>query len=272
MRRLAREAARLGPGASLMKRLRTIANRYRFWELSRLPRRSCCGVLQKFYGLPGLRVGYVVAPPAVTKAAKRPSASVVGEHVGAACCRGGIAGRRHRRRSLQFMDRERIRLQRGLERLSGVQVFPTKANFILMELPVGYKAARVVSALRRHGLLLRDCSQVPGLNDRSLRVAVRTRDENDRLLKAFGFHRASDEMSRPDSTRFSTQSRVARETLIVDLGARMRVLSSVPRGGLRTTRYILNHQVPSNPTSNSAVERGMILPRYLRRLAESLRD
>lgn len=78
-------------------------------------------------------------------------------------------------------------------------------------------------------------------------------------------------MSRPDSTRFSTRSRVARETLIVDLGARMRVLSSAPRGGgLRTTRYILNHQVPSNPTSNSAVGTWDDPSRYLRRLAESL--
>ncbi|MFZ1504170.1 MAG: hypothetical protein WAS50_13515 [Nitrospira sp.] len=42
----------------------------------------------------------------------------------------------------------------------------------------------VVSALRRQGLLIRDCSQVPGLNGRSVRVAVRSRADNDRLLRA----------------------------------------------------------------------------------------
>ena len=38
--------------------------------------------------------------------------------------------------------------------------------------------------IRRQGILIRDCSQVPGLNARSVRVAVRTRADNDRLLHA----------------------------------------------------------------------------------------
>jgi threonine-phosphate decarboxylase len=63
-------------------------------------------------------------------------------------------------------------------------VFSSAANFILMELPAGQKAKRVVSVLRRQGMLIRDCSQVPGLNDRSIRVAVRAQAENDRLLQA----------------------------------------------------------------------------------------
>ena len=182
VRRLAREAARLGLwcvvdenvcgplriGIDSGKPASQDDRAAEFYKVLRASRASCgvCGATRS------------------DEAAKRPSASVVGEHVGAACCQRHCRTTGHRRRSLQFMDRERIRLQRGLERLSGVQVFPTKANFILMELPVGYKAARVVSALRRQGPATRDCSQVPGLNDRSLRVAVRTRDENDRLLKA----------------------------------------------------------------------------------------
>ena len=46
------------------------------------------------------------------------------------------------------------------------------------------EATAVVAALRRQGLLIRDCSQVPGLNDHSVRVAVRPRADNDRLLRA----------------------------------------------------------------------------------------
>ena len=78
-------------------------------------------------------------------------------------------------------------------------------------------------------------------------------------------------MSRPDSTRFSTRSRVARETLIVDLGL---ACASCPllheEGELRTTRYILNHQVPSNPMSNGAVgtwDNPSPLPETSRRVA-----
>ncbi|MBA5873150.1 MAG: hypothetical protein GDA66_01180 [Nitrospira sp. CR1.2] len=75
-------------------------------------------------------------------------------------------------------------------------------------------------------------------------------------------------MSGHRSNRFYTKSRIARETLILDLGTRMRVLSSAPRGGgLRTTRYILNHQVPSNPAPNVEGRTWEHPSRYLRRLA-----
>ena len=51
-------------------------------------------------------------------------------------------------------------------------------------------------------------------------------------------------MKGPSMARLSTHHRIVDGTLIIDLGTRMRVLSSAPRGGgLRTTRYILNHQV-----------------------------
>lgn len=78
-------------------------------------------------------------------------------------------------------------------------------------------------------------------------------------------------MSGRQSNRFSTQSRVTLDTLIIDLGTRMRVLSSAPRGGgLRTTRFILNHQVPSNPQPNVEGNTWEDPSRYLQRLAGSL--
>ena len=73
---------------------------------------------------------------------------------------------------------------KGLGRLPGCVLFPSAANFLLVELPARLKAARVASSLKRQGLLVRDCSQVPGLTDRSIRLAVRSRADNDRLLRA----------------------------------------------------------------------------------------
>lgn len=78
-------------------------------------------------------------------------------------------------------------------------------------------------------------------------------------------------MTRVAPDRFSTRHWVAGDTLIIDLGARMRVLSSAPRGGgLRTARYILNHQVPSHPPGSHRDGTYEHPSRYLRRLAENL--
>ena len=39
--------------------------------------------------------------------------------------------------------------------------------------------------MRDEGILLRDCSNYPGLDDTFVRVAVRKREDNERLLEAF---------------------------------------------------------------------------------------
>lgn len=84
-------------------------------------------------------------------------------------------------------------------------------------------------------------------------------------------------MTAPLSDHLSTCHRIAEGTLVIDLGTRMRVLSSAPRGGgLRTTRYILNHQVAPDPVRKIAAGRPVSSrrwgdpSRYLRRLAETL--
>ncbi|HVG01861.1 MAG TPA: aminotransferase class I/II-fold pyridoxal phosphate-dependent enzyme, partial [Nitrospira sp.] len=95
-----------------------------------------------------------------------------------------LGDEQHSARSLTFMNEERARFVKALTGLPGYALFPSMANFILMELPAGQRAADAAAALRLQGILIRDCSEVPGLNDRSVRVAVRTRSENERLMRA----------------------------------------------------------------------------------------
>lgn len=79
-------------------------------------------------------------------------------------------------------------------------------------------------------------------------------------------------------SRLATRYRVTAGTLVIDLGAPKRVLSSAPRGGgWRLARYIVNHQVEGNlsPPSASAPARQTVAThgdpsRFLRRLAGRL--
>lgn len=149
------------------------------------PRTIVLRSFTKFYGLPGLRVGYAVANKTTVErmGTHQPPWSV--NMLAQRAAMAALRDVRHASRSIRFMKQERPRLLKGLEQLPGCSVFPSAANFILMELPVGQKAKTTVAILRRQGLLVRDCSAVPGLNNRSVRVAVRTRGDNDRLLRAF---------------------------------------------------------------------------------------
>jgi len=138
----------------------------------------------KFFALPGLRLGYLVAHPSVIERIQRimPPWSV--NSLAQAAGLAALRDRRHARRSLAFMPVERGRMTRMLARIPGLSVFPSKANFLLAELPPGNSAAALARTLRRQGLLIRDCSAVPGLTERTIRIAVRRPRENDRLFAA----------------------------------------------------------------------------------------
>ena len=74
---------------------------------------------------------------------------------------------------------ERRRLIRALEAL-GLRVIPGEANFLLF-----YAGdPNLADALRARGILLRDCRNFDGLTAGWYRTAVRTEEENDRLLTA----------------------------------------------------------------------------------------
>lgn len=140
--------------------------------------------LTKFYALPGLRVGYAVAHPSVMKALRcqMPPWSV--NVLGQVAALAAVNDQAYARRSIQFMDRERERFGKMLSALPGCWVMPTSANYVLVELPRGWHAREVTNQMRKSGLLIRDCSAVPGATSRSIRVAVRARRENARLIQA----------------------------------------------------------------------------------------
>lgn len=140
--------------------------------------------LTKFYGLPGLRVGYAITHSDVSCQLRRQQPPWSVNAVAQVAAVAALKDDGHTRRSLSFMTKERSRFGTLLARLPGCVVFPSFANFILMELPVGCHASKITANLWKYGLLVRDCSAVPGLHSRSIRLAVRTRQQNDRLMKA----------------------------------------------------------------------------------------
>jgi len=75
-------------------------------------------------------------------------------------------------------------------------------------------------------------------------------------------------------TPLLTRFRLDGQTLVIDLGKRLPVLSSGPfRGGLGRARYLLNHQVAANPIKRAALRKqdcGCYPQRYLKTLAMDL--
>jgi threonine-phosphate decarboxylase len=183
-------------------RLANLAHRHGLWlvvdeafadyclELSVLPQAASwphvvvLRSMTKFYALPGLRVGYAVARPAVARRLQRQLPSWSINVMGQVAALAALNDTAHARKSVQFMVKERQRFAAALMALPGCAVAPACANYLFVELPRGWHARHVTERLRHDGILIRDCSSVPGSHARAIRLAVRTQQENDRLIQA----------------------------------------------------------------------------------------
>jgi threonine-phosphate decarboxylase len=158
--------------------------------LSAHPRIVVLRSLTKFYAMPGLRVGYLLGASKVVDQMKdrQPPWSVNSLAQAVSCA--VLRDRAYEMKSRTFMANERSRFMKELRSLPGVRVYSSVSNFVLIELPDWSSAGLVADRLAAEGLLVRDCSTLPGLSARMIRVAVRTVKENRRLMGTLGAYMA----------------------------------------------------------------------------------
>jgi histidinol-phosphate aminotransferase len=139
--------------------------------------------LTKLWSLPGVRAGYLLAPPRLVRALERvrPSWSVNSLALEAlrACAARPAEGDERARR----IAGAREMLVRGLGRARAIETWPSVANFILARAREG-RGEAVRSALLDRGIGVRPCASFPGLGADHFRVAVRNQDANTRLVEA----------------------------------------------------------------------------------------
>lgn len=141
--------------------------------------------LTKFFAIPGLRLGFGIGRPALLRrmeAAKDVwNVNVLAQAAGAAA----LSDTAYQQETRAFIAAEKERLAAALVSLHGVTVFPPSVNFLFVKLTPGERAERLVTHLRARHILVRDCQYYPGLAPGFLRLAVRTREENEALLAAW---------------------------------------------------------------------------------------
>jgi threonine-phosphate decarboxylase len=141
--------------------------------------------LTKFFGCPGLRVGYAVASPETARRviAQLPPWPVTTLALNALA--EALRDLDYARETIERNQRARAQLSTGLAGL-GIDVHPSAANFLLVRLPERFPALPVRDQLiREHTILVRECDSFAGIErGRYLRVAIRQESENARLIEA----------------------------------------------------------------------------------------
>jgi len=141
--------------------------------------------LTKFYAIPGLRLGFAVASRETAAQIRRQltpwSVNTLAQAVGAAM----LADKDYATRTCDLIRQQRQFLTCELGKLPGLYVYPGQANFLLVRINRSdIDAPTLADRLLSQGIAIRVCKNFPGLDGRFFRLAVRTQDQNERLVTA----------------------------------------------------------------------------------------
>lgn len=141
--------------------------------------------MTKFYSIPGIRLGYIVGHPESIAELRRLqvpwSVNSLAQQIGEAV----LEDEAFARDSIAWLLQERPYLADELKKL-GFQAFASQTNYLLLRLPdsLTLTAHELQREMGSRGILIRDASRFPGLNERYIRVAVKLREQNKQLIDA----------------------------------------------------------------------------------------
>jgi len=142
--------------------------------------------LTKFYGFPGLRVGYLIAHADIIKkltAYKEPwTVNIFAQFA----VIEAMKDKTFVAESRKYVIQEQKYLYNELAGIKELLPFKPSANFIFVRINSDslLTSTSLHQQLQNYGIIIRDCSNFTGLSNKYFRVAVRTHDENIQLVHA----------------------------------------------------------------------------------------
>ncbi len=135
----------------------------------------------KAMAMGGLRVGYCLASPELTREFNKARMPYSLNMFSMTAAEVALDRRELLQPLVAAMADERDRLFADLQRIDGLQPFPSAANFFAVKTRIAPE--RLFAELLKRGFLIRDISKSPMLSG-FVRISVGTPDENNRLIAA----------------------------------------------------------------------------------------
>ena len=153
-------------------------------NIKRYPNLFILRSFTKIYGLTGLRVGYGIGNEEIINAL---SCAKIPWNVNCLAQAAAVAALKdedHLRVTRELIKKEKTCLLTDLRKFRSFKVYPADANFFFIDIrKSGLTATELANKLLQQGILIRDCTSFRGLDQYYIRVAIKTRYENERLIE-----------------------------------------------------------------------------------------
>ncbi|ADB57716.1 histidinol-phosphate transaminase [Archaeoglobus profundus] len=135
----------------------------------------------KFFGLAGLRIGYgICKDERVVSALEKIRLPFCINYIGAIAGVEAIKCLDYYKKIRDIIVKERERVYRELSKFEEIEVFPSKANFLLVK----SENLRLAEKLEKRKILVRDVTGLMGLSGEHVRITIGKPEENNALLNA----------------------------------------------------------------------------------------
>lgn len=137
--------------------------------------------LTKFYALPGLRLGFGLGPMELIERLDLGkdmwNVNLLSQKAGTVA----LSQAKYARQTVELVAVEREFLFQGLSKIRDMKPYRPTVNFILLRIEA-MTSEEFAASMKQEGILVRNCDNYSGLDDHYVRVAVRKRKDNQRLL------------------------------------------------------------------------------------------
>jgi len=141
--------------------------------------------LSKLYGVPSVRLGWGIASKGIINTLKKHKFPMTISNIAIYYAEKFLLDKSYEKRVNNLIEKERKYLFRELSKISWLKVNNSEVNYFLIKILNKITASELFNILAKKGIVIRDCSNIRGLNNKFIRIAVRTREENILLIEEF---------------------------------------------------------------------------------------
>ncbi|MHA1804405.1 MAG: pyridoxal phosphate-dependent aminotransferase [Promethearchaeota archaeon] len=137
----------------------------------------------KFFGLPGLRIGFGISTPEIIQYLKNGQELWPVNCIAQECAQHVLNNGTLIEKTRQLIQTEKEYLLNFLNQYPDLKIYPSDSNFFLINTrKMGITARSIKNALLQEGILIRDCSNYKGLDEFFFRISIKERESNEKLI------------------------------------------------------------------------------------------
>ena len=140
--------------------------------------------MSKVLGLAGMRIGYGLACEEIIEYMHRIKPVFSLTRLSFAAAINTFRDSEYIEESIRKGIESRQYLYDEISKIDGLYVFPSKSNFMLIDIrKTGFTASELTLELMKRGIIVRDCTSFKGLDEYWIRISICTLDEDEKFIK-----------------------------------------------------------------------------------------